>query len=86
MSQFPAIDKLNDAARAAREKCETKLRETLPPGTRVEIQSGPEWIGPYEIQEYGKYSYGAVQLKNPETGVERRMGYQQVRLAEEDKS
>ncbi|KAA0018350.1 hypothetical protein F0A16_11630 [Salinicola corii] len=81
MSQFPEIDKLNEVARKARDKCEDKLRATLPPGTRVEIKSGPEWLGPYEVQEYGKFSYGAVQLKNPETGVERRAGYQQVRKA-----
>ncbi|MEC8919234.1 MAG: hypothetical protein VX796_16690 [Pseudomonadota bacterium] len=81
MSQFPEIDKLNDAARVARDKCEEKLRATLPPGTKVKIKSGPEWLGPYEVQEYGRFSYGAVQLKNPETGVERRAGYQQVRKA-----
>ncbi|WP_110636203.1 hypothetical protein [Salinicola salarius] len=80
MSQFPAIDKLNDAARAARDKCETALRETLPTGTRVEIKSGPEWIGPYEVTEYQRFSYGQVPVRNVDTGVERRVGYQQVRL------
>ncbi|KFF48085.1 hypothetical protein GY26_15930 [Gammaproteobacteria bacterium MFB021] len=81
MSQFPDIDQLNDAARAARDKCESALRETLPPGTRVEIQSGPEWLGPYEVGEYQRFSYGQVPLRNVETGAERRVGYQQVRLA-----
>lgn len=81
MSQFPEIDKLNDAARAARDKCEAKLRDTLPPGTRVEIKAGPEWIGPYEVQEYQRFSFGQVALLNVETGVERRVGYGQVRLA-----
>lgn len=81
MSQFPEIDKLNAAARDAREAFEAKLRETLSPGTRVEIQSGPEWIGPYEVAEYRPFSYGQVSIKNVDTGVERRVGYQQVRLA-----
>ncbi|MDF3917533.1 hypothetical protein P3W43_01545 [Salinicola salarius] len=81
MSQFPHIDKLNDAARAARDKCESALREALPPGTRVEIKAGPEWIGKYEVQEYQRFSYGQVPLKNVDTGVERRVGYQQVRKA-----
>jgi len=80
MSQFPAIDKLNDAARAARDKCEAKLRETLPPGTRVEISYGPEWIGPYEVQEYDKFGYGRVSVKNVDTGVERKVNYQNVKL------
>lgn len=35
MSQFPEIDKLNESARVARDKCEDKLRATLPPGTKV---------------------------------------------------
>ncbi|MGQ7245506.1 hypothetical protein ACUN9V_18860 [Salinicola sp. V024] len=83
MSQFPEIDKLNDAARAARDKCEAKLRETLPPGRRVDIKAGPEWIGPYEVQEYQRFSFGQIALKNIETGVERRVGYGQVRVAKE---
>ncbi|QPI64475.1 hypothetical protein [Vreelandella venusta] len=80
MSEFPNIDKLNDAARTAREKMDAALQKELPPGAEVAIKSGPEFVGRYEVQEYPKYSSGQVLVKNVESGVERRVGYGQVKL------
>lgn len=82
MSEFPNIDKLNDAARAAREKMDAALQKALPPGAMVAIKSGPEFVGLYEVLEYPKYSSGQVLVKNLDTEVERRVGYQQVKLIE----
>ncbi|MDL4862787.1 hypothetical protein NPJ88_010610 [Halomonas elongata] len=43
------------------------------------IQSSPEWIGPYEVLEYPRLSFGQLHLRNVETGTERRIGYAQTR-------
>ncbi|WP_447896061.1 hypothetical protein [Vreelandella sp. GE22] len=79
MSQFPNLDKLNDAARAAREKLDAALQEELPPGAIVAVESGPEFMGRFEVQEYPRLSHTQVLVKNLETGVERRVNYQQVK-------
>lgn len=79
MSEFPNIDKLNDAARAAREKMDAALQKELPPGAVVAIKSGPEFVGRYEVQEYPRYSSGQVLVQNLDTEVERRVGYGQVK-------
>lgn len=80
MSEFPNIDKLNDAARAAREKMDAAIQQAIPPGAFVAVQSGPEFVGRYEVLEYPRYSHAQVLVKNTETSVERRVGYQQVKL------
>lgn len=82
MSEFPELDKLHKTARNAREKAERVMRETLAPGARVAVESGPEFVGQYEVQEYPDFSYGQVIVKNIESGVERRVVYQQVKLIE----
>ncbi|SHK67914.1 hypothetical protein [Halomonas caseinilytica] len=79
MSHYTKIDPLFDQFRDARDAAEAKLREALPPGSRVMIQSGPEWIGPYEVLEYPRLSFGQLHLRNVETGAERRVGYAQTK-------
>lgn len=79
MSQFPAIDQLEADARAAREKLDAAIQNALPHGAIVAVESGPEFVGRFEVQEYPRLSHTRLLIKNLETGVERRVGYQQVK-------
>ena len=80
MSHFPSLDKLNENAQKARLALDKALQKEIPPGSVVAIKSGPEFIGQYEVQEYPRHSFGQIVVKNVESGVERRVGYQQVEL------
>lgn len=82
MSEFPQLDKLHKASANAREKAEKALRDTLAPGAIVAIKSGPEFVGRYQVQEYPDFSYGQLDVKNLESGVVRRVVWQQVKLIE----
>lgn len=80
MATLKGTDNLFEAARKAQEKAVSALQEYLPPGSAVAVKSGPEHIGRFTVLEYPRFSGMHVLIKNSETGVERRVSYQQLVL------